>query len=379
MPFNKKHHYVPKFYLKRFTDNSKSINIFNIPSLRIIENASLKNECYKDYFYGEDLKFEKALSILEGKTAKVLQDISISNKLPPFPSPQYIVLLINVIMQEARTKFAADQIDELVDKNMKHLLEIQNGITQDDLSKIKIGLKKPARMAVSVAAQCHLMAMDLKCKLLTIGSNREFITSDNPVVYYNQYLEYRTFASNTGIASKGLEIFYPIDHKHLIVYYDADVYIVGNKKDKVIKLKKRRDIEMLNKLQYVNAGSNIYFHEKHPNFSKLKDLSSKYRRKQKASFKAFVNEEKSEIRNELMGSSKEDVRIELNLSFIKVLRKAKKWRKKLQKQKEQPAVLIRNMQLYEKYHQFQELVKKGVYNSGDFHRFLFSGKLSQEG
>ena len=71
---NKKHHFVPKFYLTNFSPTAgRSINIYNIPSDRNIINGSLKNQCYVNRFYGENSRVEYALSLIEGAAARLIR------------------------------------------------------------------------------------------------------------------------------------------------------------------------------------------------------------------------------------------------------------------------------------------------------------------
>lgn len=58
---NKKHHYVPRFYLKQFSSKPNRINIYNIKQKIFIEDAGLKNQCYKNRFYGADNELEYLL------------------------------------------------------------------------------------------------------------------------------------------------------------------------------------------------------------------------------------------------------------------------------------------------------------------------------
>ena len=75
MPQNKKQHYVPQFYLRRYSKDGKSINIWNISNEKKIESANLKNQCYRNYFYGKDKAFEESLSYIEGQAARILHTI----------------------------------------------------------------------------------------------------------------------------------------------------------------------------------------------------------------------------------------------------------------------------------------------------------------
>lgn len=53
MAKNKKQHFVPRFYLRKFSADGRSVNIWNLTNEKRIQGANLKNQCYKDYFYGE--------------------------------------------------------------------------------------------------------------------------------------------------------------------------------------------------------------------------------------------------------------------------------------------------------------------------------------
>jgi hypothetical protein len=74
------------------------------------------------------------------------------------------------------------------------------------------------------------LLLDLHNKLLINKTSVEFITSDHPIVMYNQLLTFRTFGSNCGVACKGLQIFYPLDPKKVLMLYDGQIYRVGSKR-----------------------------------------------------------------------------------------------------------------------------------------------------
>ena len=73
MPRHRKQHYVPRFYLKGFSLDGKSINIWNLQRQLKIQSANLKNQCSKDYFYSKQLDVEEALGKIEGEMAKILK------------------------------------------------------------------------------------------------------------------------------------------------------------------------------------------------------------------------------------------------------------------------------------------------------------------
>ena len=105
MAEKKKQHYVPRFYLKRFSSDGKSINLYNLKSSKTILQANLKNQCYRDYFYGKELNVECALEDVEHETAKLFSLIDQHSRLPPPGSRGHILMVLHIIMQYARTAY----------------------------------------------------------------------------------------------------------------------------------------------------------------------------------------------------------------------------------------------------------------------------------
>ena len=63
MASHKNQHFFPRVFLRAFSQNGlgRAINLYNIDARRGIENAPLKSQCSKSYFYGEDLTLERIL------------------------------------------------------------------------------------------------------------------------------------------------------------------------------------------------------------------------------------------------------------------------------------------------------------------------------
>lgn len=92
-------------------------------------------------------------------------------------------------------------------------------------------------------------------RLLVDQTGEGFVTSDNPVVANNQLLSFRTFGSNCGIAAKGLQLYFPIDPRKLIVFYDGAVYRVGSGDNIVVNVTSPADTYGINTLQVVGAST----------------------------------------------------------------------------------------------------------------------------
>ena len=231
MPQNKKQHFVPRFYLKRFSPDGKSINIWNLSSKQKIISTSLKNQCCKDYFYGKKLDVEKGLSINEGQMATILKIIDKRCELPPKLSPDHLAIIFYVTMQHGRTKYAADQVDEMNDQIFKHLHRQQLKSEGIDIDQYNITIQDAQLISLKIVVHSYPLLLDLEYKLLLNKTDVEFVTSDNPLVLYNQLFSFRKIASNTGLTQKGLQIFLPISPKSALIFYDPDVYAVGKRRE----------------------------------------------------------------------------------------------------------------------------------------------------
>ena len=68
--------------------------------------------------------------------------------------------------------------------------------------------------------------------------------------------------------------------------------------------------------------------------------------------------------------SREDVRTELELSFVRLLKSAKEWRRAFQAMNPQPAVVVRNEPLMKDHEHFMELVDAKRYGPGEFFKYV---------
>lgn len=259
MPANKKHHYVPRVYLKNFSSNEKTINLFNLNRDIVIREGKLKSQCYRDYLYGVEDGLEKALGIIEGQAAILFREIRKELKPPYFESGNYGNFLTFVIFQRNRTLYAARSINEMLVAMAQKYISYRPDVPEDIFDKISIKVNDPVIHALKAANQSLHFAMDLSCKLLLAKKGSEFITSDNPVVFYNQALEVCDSHHEIGTASKGLQIFFPISPEISILFYDASVYKVGGRREQSIQVTEQSDMDQINTLMLANAEENIYF------------------------------------------------------------------------------------------------------------------------
>lgn len=255
----RKHHYVPRFYLRNFAaTGGRGIHLFNIPSSRNVLNASLRNQCYSSRFYGHDPTIEQALAGIEGATATVLRDILATKRLPEPGTVDHYTLMVFTMTQSTRTQMSAVRTDAMFDGMLKAAYREDPRLEGQDLEGFRIGFDNSVLLPLGVSARMVPVTFDLRLHLFINDTDTQFITSDNPVVLHNIHCQMITIRSCTGWACAGLQVFLPLSPRVCLHAYDDTVYKVMNRSRQVTCVS-LWDVRMLNRLQWLNALENVYY------------------------------------------------------------------------------------------------------------------------
>lgn len=365
----KNHHFVPQFYLKRFShvDNKRAICLYNFKQNTLVHNASIRHQSSCKYFYGLDPTLEDSLSRIECRSAEVIRNISNRNTPPDLFTPEHHVILTFTLDLYLRTLYAIEAINEMLDRFTKHtLLYPLFGTEITDL--VKVEYIDPTVVALHQSALNQIFIYDLKMILLVNNTKVPFISSDNPCVFYNQYMEQRNHPVNsTGLNCKGLQIILPIDPKRIIVFYDGDVYRYKKKFARTIEITNNNDVKNLNSLQIIAANENIYFDDTHSlvYISSLTKEYTRFRRKFKASASKFVQSDGvGEEKRLIVLSQFNQIRCHLRLTFLRISKSAKKYKVG------DNIFYPRNPKILKAYRDFSLKVKQGVYSESQFLEYL---------
>lgn len=289
MSQQKKQHYVPVFYLKNFSSDGKRINLWNIRSKKKRPSVGLKAQCQKNFFYGDDRTLEKMLGDIESRTSNVLKDIAENSKLPHRWHKNCEYLMRYILIQHLRTAYASEVMIDRT-KQLKDFLKKLEGHVPENLEKeidqeYKIK-KQVAPQLCTISSFCHFDSIsDLAIKLLINKTQTEFITSDHPVVLYNQLLNYdpqiqqKIPFPTTGLGAKGIQLFFPISPTKVLLMYDDNVYSVGNSYKTNIPIYQRQQVMDINVLQMCSGNQNIYFKDDTFDIEKLHNISERYIKK----------------------------------------------------------------------------------------------------
>jgi hypothetical protein len=344
------HHYVPQFYLRYFASDRplsqepRRIHLFNIKNGFLREDVSIKDQCYKRKFYGKTDELENALAVFEGKSSWLLSQVIKLEQLPPKNLPAYQLLLDFIIVQHLRTKHEADIQNKMWDGFWKAILEedierLKNDDwekilgknvkppTKEDLNKFMVRMKDTVIFSLSLAGPAYVSTLDdLESHLVLLNGQRHFVVSDNPVAIYNQYYEWIK-ESNTGLASKGIQIFLPISPHCLLVLYDKSVYHVTGDQG-MTRGVSDKDLQLLNLLQFVNADQNIFFDStgQGADLQKLNEIAKSFKKENNVKTLKFDALKTSQKDNDsvLLMSFTQTPNIHLDLSFMKIRPSARK-------------------------------------------------------
>ncbi|MCY1236246.1 hypothetical protein D9M72_488920 [compost metagenome] len=241
--------------------------------------------------------------------------------------------------QHGRTPSAAALVEMIGDRMDAALGELTAGA---DLAEEMPSFRDvdPLLLSVHLSIKAYKTLADLEARLLMAPPACEFITSDMPVVFYNQLFAYRPRADAASPGWLGFQLFFPIAPRLTLMLFDPHVYSVAphSPNKGFIQLTSSRDVDQLNGLQIASAEENVYFHDRSMGVERLHRLFGKFRAAEPdVDAAAMKDGEKSGLIAVQIGG----IRTKLELTFMKIKTRAKKARTAFQRQRYQPAAVRR--------------------------------------
>ena len=265
MASNKNQHFVPRCYLRAFSQGGAGvvINLFNLDRRRSIPCAPMKGQCSKNYFYGEDLRIEKALQRIEGSYALMLAEIV---------QPAY--RLTDNHRQQLKNFWCLQHLrTEAVSKRaVAASSDMLNDIDLQDES-YRLTMRESVEMSIGMVPEVARGINDLKLCLVRNLTKVPFVTSDDPAISANRWYQQdvRTRDTAPGLGSAGVLLFLPLTPTILCLLYDGSVYSV-QQRDGWATVDNADDIVAFNEHQYLAAFSNVYFE----NWNEHHDISDAF-------------------------------------------------------------------------------------------------------
>lgn len=269
----RKQHFVPQFYLRNFSldENKIGISSYNHKTDKFFIDVPIKSQAYKNFIYGEDGLIEKDLSLFEAKIAQLISD-PIHKINPPSTLEDFNLLKEFVLIQHSRTAKAGAEALAAINTSFNAIRPFLK--EKDQLLKdVHISHKYPSLLSLYQALDHSYLMGHLAMKSIVNMSTLSFITSDNPIVTYNTWMEQQGYyAGGTALAAKGLQIFVPIAPRLTYCFYDPYIYQFGDPDKGFIETTSETDVHQLNALQCLFSESQLFFCEKILSGQYIKDL-----------------------------------------------------------------------------------------------------------
>lgn len=313
MTAGKNHHYVPQFYFRRFSRDGKSVCCLIRSNGRVLPNASIKGQASRTLFYG-DAEVEKTLSQIEGICSSALRALDATDDPAALPPERSHEVLTHLALQHSRTQAARQASRPFLDRMMQLWLEVAINKDNETDEESKVTLRKllpnveadpvqAQRVAMGIAMKMVPTISDLRPLVLVNKTNRPFIFSDAPVIFYNAACFDVRLRGVLGMASFGLLVLMPLGSNRYLMLVDESAYSVRGVRNNVVAVRELKDVRTLNKLQLHVASNCVYFED--PKFERYvhalwqeesRQLKSHEGRVVQApSFDARTGEERGEI------------------------------------------------------------------------------------
>lgn len=264
MANNKNQHYVQQAYLRNFSSNSRFVSLYVVELRKFVQQASISNQCSKDYYHGfgdELLIIESYLQPLEQAASRVFKnpDLILSDYAKVIDSPDqcgdWEKFLCSILVQLSRTPVLVEEnrpFNEMLDE----LLESSSGGAREKTGMPFFFDHHPSQnLYENLTQYAHIC--DLVPILAKAPDGSYLVTSDYPVVKTN-------FAALAGVVkdcayyldSAGLVFYYPLSAEVGLFLVDRYIYRFPTHSG-VIDLTEG-DVETLNLLQVQNCEKAIF-------------------------------------------------------------------------------------------------------------------------
>lgn len=238
--------------------------------------------------------------------------------ITPQPQSNSFKLLKRFILYQAfRTPKSGKELTQSPKQSLKKVLRELQPETWEKIKDSTISHQNPTLLSLANSIGRENLLNFLDCRFMVNLSELPFISSDAPVIFYNQLMEAAdNYIGATGLVAKELQIFYPIHPRLIICLYDAQVYDLGNGCANCCAIESIEEIHQLNALQFINSDSQLFFDDlKSQEY--IIELCKEYdnHRKKTRHINTFINTNSKK----LFFTGTEDAHINLNLKSFRFL------------------------------------------------------------
>ncbi|AXV37990.1 MAG: hypothetical protein CIT01_07150 [Methanobacterium sp. BRmetb2] len=274
MSKSKKHHYVPQLHLKHFANaktsrGKKNYSVYFYDKKDDIKGkVNIKKAAMENYFHGKGESgqiIEDTMGRFETKVAPVYRDlISYKDHQILENIKSRVIISAFITIQHIRTLKSREEIRSTFKMAKEELFEqfdddrsrevIEKYYPEEEVEEVHLSL-----INQKVLSDLTKILYDKKWILLENNTDFPFWTSDNPVARYNP-LDLSPYG-NLGVASWGIQIYFPLNTKLCLCLLDPERYRTYNNLEKVkfkdinqnIKNAEKSIIEDIDEIEFING------------------------------------------------------------------------------------------------------------------------------
>ena len=322
MVSNRDQHFVPQFYLRRFasasTPRQRSISLHMVDLNRTVHGASIRDQCSRPWLYGRDGIVERELANFEGAAATAIEAIEGRRAAPERGSQNDYLMRLFLGLQSHRT---SRRLAELRASDRKFIEVVFKGDVA--AAEQSLGGKLDQMGIVDLVQLTPLVVtgmLDLECIVVAADAGGTFVTSDNPVVLYNQYCErVAEMWGTTGATTRGLQAFLPLSPRACLILFDSEVYFVPTRSRTQTLRASAKDVDAMNALQVLCAETCIYFPDSACDQRVERALSAGRGLRPGFGTRLTESVDEEDSNRSLVGQFIAIPSLHLNLSFLKLL------------------------------------------------------------
>lgn len=257
-------HFVPQFLLKHFSSGTDQVVQVLDSTRQKHRDTSIRRVLSQNYFYDNDNTVENFLAEkIEGPAASIIDSI-VEAPMRPIEAGNP-ALLTFIAVQMARTPGTKVQALSAIDGFSGVLFRQHAEIKGYPIEEVENLKWRPSddrslHNRILLRSTTHRWLLeDLSWHVLSNNTELPFVISDHPVVQYNWYLRASDAPSQTAMTKRGVQIFLPLSPSVTLALIDKDIYKFGEKRSIHSVLNDRKDIELLNSLQFRSRQDFVVF------------------------------------------------------------------------------------------------------------------------
>ena len=245
---HKNQHFVEKSYLKEFSKDGERFDIYLLKQGKVLREKPIGDQCQKDWYYEKGGDFEEMLKkiediVLEFRKGVTERDITLEKG-----NDAHRCLAMGAIVQRVRGPEYLDWGKHTAERTNQVKVRGEQSGRPLDRSDLLGGL---VRSAESI--------YDLDLRVLR-AEESDLITSDNPVAAQNRIVKRHPRVGNTGFRMLGLELFWPLNPRTALYFFDGSSYQCAGRFGDTIKINEE-ETDGINGLQVQNAIRCLYAQE----------------------------------------------------------------------------------------------------------------------